>query len=98
MFWLTNKNYNFQIHTLVWKSKIHRRSNIHAYFLSHDVTSGSDITPGNKVYKPQVVYRLYCLALYHSQTLRHVLLMPLVVYRFSENVDVHNNVAYIMTK
>ena len=26
-------------------------------FLSYDVASGSEITPGNKIDKPQVVYR-----------------------------------------
>ena len=27
------------------------------YHLSHDIASGSDITPGNKIDKPLVVYR-----------------------------------------
>ena len=42
------------------------------FILSHDIVSGSDIMPYNKIYKPQVIYRLVAKVMTSFITLRKI--------------------------
>ena len=70
------------------------KKGIFKIFLSHDVASGSEITPCNKIDKPPVVYRFTGNVMTSIITLRKKwqnldVFMPKILFLFSYNVRCH---------